>query len=103
MLSHTGDGLDPFVLGDAPFWPVDHLVEPDAWVAHIPFAFWLVAALRPRRLVEMGTHSGNSYCAFAQAVDRLGLSTACFAIDTWRGDAYSGHYGEAEIGRASCR
>jgi hypothetical protein len=92
--SLTGDPADRFVLGEAPFWPVDHLAEPDAWAGHIPFAFWVVDALRPRRLVELGTHSGNSYFAFAQAVDRLGLDTACSAIDTWRGDAHAGHYGE---------
>ena len=94
ILSLTGDPADPFVLGDAPIWPVDYLAEPDAWVGHIPFAFWIVAALRPRLLVELGTHSGNSYCAFAQAVQRLGLDTACFAVDTWRGDAHAGYYGE---------
>jgi hypothetical protein len=93
MLSLTGAPAR-FVLGDAPFWPVDHLAEPDAWAGHIPFAFWIIDALRPRRLVELGTHSGNSYLAFAQAVHRLGLGTACFAVDTWRGDAHAGYYGE---------
>jgi Methyltransferase domain len=82
------------VLGDAPFWPVDHLAAPDAWVGHIPFAFWIVDALRPRLLVELGTHSGNSYFALAQAVHRLGLGTSCFAVDTWRGDDQAGYYGE---------
>ncbi|HVQ76768.1 MAG TPA: class I SAM-dependent methyltransferase [Candidatus Binatia bacterium] len=88
------DSGDRFALGGAPFWPVDHLAEPSAWVGHIPFAFWVVDALRPRRLVELGTHSGNSYFAFAQAVQRLGLDTACFAVDTWQGDAHARHYGE---------
>jgi O-antigen biosynthesis protein len=97
-----GDPADRFVLGDAPFWPVDHLAEPDAWAGHIPFAFWVVDALRPQRLVELGTHSGNSYFAFAQAVDRLGLDTACFAVDTWQGDAHAGHYGEEVFRELSC-
>ena len=93
ILSLTAEP-DRFVLGGVPFWPVDHLAEPDAWAGHIPFAFWIIDALRPRRLVELGTHSGNSYLAFAQAVHRLGLGTACFAVDTWRGDAQAGYYDE---------
>jgi hypothetical protein len=95
-LTPTGEGepRDAFVLGEAPFWPVDHVTEPEAWAGHIPFAFWIVDSLRPRLLVELGTHSGNSYLAFCQAVQGLGLSTACFAVDTWMGDAQSGLYGE---------
>jgi Methyltransferase domain len=94
MLPSDEQAPDRFVIGDAPFWPVDRLVEPDAWAAHIPFAFWIVAALRPRLLVELGTHAGNSYLAFCQAVRNLGLTTACFAVDTWKGDVQTGFYDE---------
>lgn len=72
----------------------DRLVSPAAWAGHIPFAFWIVDAHRPNLFVELGTHTGNSYCAVAQAVQRLQLDTRCFAVDTWRGDAHAGLYGE---------
>ena len=72
----------------------ERLVDPAAWVGHIPFAFWIINTHRPKLLVELGTHTGNSYCAFAQAIERSGLDTKCFAIDTWCGDPHAGYYGD---------
>lgn len=70
-----------------------------AWVSHIPFAFWIIDALQPCVLVELGTWGGISYCAFCQAVDELKLPTACYAVDTWQGDPHTGPYGEAVFSR----
>jgi O-antigen biosynthesis protein len=70
----------------------ERLTPLTAWQEHIPFAMFLVAALRPRLLVELGTEAGDSYGAFCQAVDALSLDTRCYAVDTWRGDAHAGGY-----------
>src|SRR3954470_19315983 len=67
-----------------------------AWIEHIPFAMFLVGALKPEVIVELGTYTGESYCAFCQIVEELKLSARCFAVDTWRGDAQSGFY-EANV------
>ena len=68
-------------------------LQTSAWTEHGPFGMFLVDILHPEILVELGTHTGFSYCCFCQAVRQLGLSTRCFAIDTWVGDNQAGHYG----------
>lgn len=76
------------------FWMPPHLVL-SAWLEHGPFAFWITDALRPKTIVELGTHSGFSYFAFCEAVRRLDLNTECFALDTWEGDDHAGFYDES--------
>ncbi|MGO4127842.1 class I SAM-dependent methyltransferase [Inquilinus sp. YAF38] len=81
-------GLDPL------FWIPERLGLSSAWWAHVPFAFWIVAACKPGLLVELGTHNGISYAAFCEAVARVNLGTRCYAIDTWVGDEHAGHYSD---------
>ena len=80
-------------LTEASFWTPKFFV-PSAWTEHAPFGFWLVDALRPRLLTELGTHYGFSYFVFTQAVKALQAKSRCFAVDTWKGDEHAGHYGE---------
>ncbi|MBN4957908.1 class I SAM-dependent methyltransferase [Stenotrophomonas sepilia] len=64
-----------------------------AWLGHIPFASWLVETVRPKSIVELGTHNGASFLAFCQAVETQHVSARVFAVDTWEGDEHAGFYG----------
>ncbi len=75
------------------FQKPDRLTDVRPWQGHIPFAFWCIDTVRPAIFVELGTHRGDSYCAFCQAVGWSATRTQCYAIDTWRGDRHAGHYG----------
>jgi hypothetical protein len=79
-------------VNDIIFKQPDRVVTPLNWVEHIPFAFKLVEVLKPRVIVELGVHSGNSFCAFNQAIKMLKLSSKCYGVDTWLGDSQAGFY-----------
>ncbi|MGI8819370.1 MAG: class I SAM-dependent methyltransferase [Chthoniobacterales bacterium] len=83
---------DPSVLPSRAFQPRVYGVG--AWTDHLHFAYDLVATLRPRLLVELGTDRGESYFAFCQATAQCQTGTRCCAVDTWRGDHQSGGYDE---------
>ena len=70
------------------------LTDINSWHEHVPFAFALIETAQPRIFVELGTHKGDSYFAFCQAIDFLGLESQCYAIDTWQGDQHAGLYGD---------
>jgi hypothetical protein len=69
-------------------------IESSAWIGHYSFAYDLIANTKPKVVVELGTHKGNSLFSFAQAIKDLNLKTELHAVDTWEGDEHAGFYGE---------
>lgn len=78
---------------------VPDLESPSEWIEHVPFAMLLVDLIRPRSIVELGTFTGVSYCAFCQAVKQLHLRTKCYAVDSWQGDEHSGYFGNEVLNK----
>jgi predicted O-methyltransferase YrrM len=64
------------------------------WMDHQPFGYDLVAAVRPKLLVELGTHRGLSFFTFCQAMKESGADGLCYGVDTFEGDAHTGAYGD---------
>ena len=64
------------------------------WVDHISFGYDLVAAMKPKKLVELGTHNGMSFFVFCQAMTENNIDGSCYAVDTWEGDGHTGEYDE---------
>ena len=65
-------------VSQASYW-IPELLNVSAWLEHAPFGFWLVGALRPRTIVELGVHTGfcvlNRTFAIKQMV-RWGMPVA---------------------------
>ena len=70
------------------------MVEPYAWVGHIPFARWLIEHNPPKVFVELGVHTGNSYFSVCESINDFNIPAKCFAVDTWIGDKHAGQYVE---------
>ncbi len=64
------------------------------WVGHKYFAYDLIANIKPKRIVELGTHYGTSLWSFAQSVKDQQIDTEINAVDTWKGEKHAGFYGE---------
>ncbi len=84
-----------FIADEIALLQPERLNAESAWMEHTPFAFAIVKCHKPSVLVELGTQSGVSYCAFCQAVSVSNISCKCYAVDTWEGDEHSGFYGTA--------
>lgn len=65
-----------------------------AWLDHSPFGYDIVAEVRPKTLVELGTHNAQSYFVFCQSMQEHDIDGVCFAVDTWEGDEHAGRYSD---------
>lgn len=72
--------------------PSSQLSDVVSWHAHVPFAYALVAIDRPRRVVELGVHKGDSFLTFCRALGDHGIDAEAIGVDTWQGDAHAGAY-----------
>ncbi|MEM8840857.1 MAG: class I SAM-dependent methyltransferase [Pseudomonadota bacterium] len=82
--------LDFLAMADRPI----ECLTPTSWGGHIPFMYALVTQMRPRRVVELGSHNGASFFATCQALKSLEGPSQAVAIDLWEGDEHAGFYTE---------
>jgi hypothetical protein len=62
------------------------------WVDHVSFGYDIVDAIRPEKVVELGTYNGMSYFSFCQSMIENNIDGLCYAVDTWGGDEHTGEY-----------
>ncbi|MDD2482680.1 MAG: class I SAM-dependent methyltransferase [Candidatus Shapirobacteria bacterium] len=62
------------------------------WAGHKYFAYDLVRNIKPKTIVELGTHKGTSFFSMCQAVKDEQLDCNLYAIDSWEGDKQAGFY-----------
>lgn len=62
---------------------------PSSWCGHTFFAYDLIRNIKPKKVVELGTHYGVSFFSMCQAVKDASLDTELHAVDTWEGDLHA--------------
>ena len=69
-------------------------VAPSSWWEHVPIAHILIEIIKPRFVVELGTHYGVSFFSFCEAAEQFSKETYVYAVDTWSGDEQAGFYSD---------
>jgi len=62
------------------------------WIDHLPFAYDIVEAVRPKTVVELGVYNGLSFFAFCQSMTENNIDGVAYAIDCWEGDEHTDAY-----------
>lgn len=70
-----------------------------AWTGHKNFIYDYIRNIKPKTIVELGTHTGTSFFSMCQAAKDAKLSTRLSAVDTWKGDKHTAYYGESVFNR----
>jgi hypothetical protein len=65
------------------------------WTDHMPFGYDIVATVRPKITVELGTQGGLSFFTFCQSIKENEIDGVCYAVDTWEGEEHTGKYDES--------
>jgi len=74
---------------------VPDYIERSSGPGHVPFFFWLIDCIKPKKVVELGTWYGLNYFVFCQACKLNDNKAKCYAIDTWQGDEHMGEHDES--------
>jgi hypothetical protein len=61
------------------FWGPHYLDDSD-WLEYVPFGFWLIEALEPESILDVGGPDLVSYFSMCHAVARLNLDASCAAV-----------------------
>ena len=86
--------MDPFLPPSLRNFTPEHMAF-STWVDHLHFGYDIVAAVRPKLAVELGTQHGLSFFCFCQAMQENKIDGLCYAVDTWAGDEHTGGYDDS--------
>lgn len=78
---------------------IPRYIEQSSWWQHVPIAHWIMAEIKPKTVVELGTHYGVSFFALCEAAEKYSPSSFVYAIDSWEGDDHSGKYSANVLNR----
>ncbi|GAA5483639.1 class I SAM-dependent methyltransferase [Haloferula sargassicola] len=73
--------VDPYEGFDPTAWPDDA----SGWGSDSPAFGELIAQVRPRRIIEVGTWKGGSALTMAAGLDEAGIEAEIICVDTWLG------------------
>jgi predicted O-methyltransferase YrrM len=71
-----------------------HAIDMTAWRGLGSLGYEIVRHVKPRIVVELGSHGGFSAFCLGLALRDLGLGGRLYAVDTWQGDPQTGEYGD---------